>query len=69
MLQHLDADEGIKGVLEFRGDISIVHKVDTHTPFKACSFDPLLSKSFLLNRQREAVDLTSEVARSLLMNN
>lgn len=49
MLQHLNANESIKGVRELCWDIPVVHQVDTDTSFQSCRLDSFFGKGFLFD--------------------
>jgi hypothetical protein len=49
-LNHLNADESIKGFLELGRDVAVIHKMDTDFVLKTSCLDSLLCKFFLLDR-------------------
>ena len=61
MLEHLNADEGIKGLFEFSWDIAVVHEVDSDAVLQTSCTNPLLSEGLLLDGQGECVDFTAIV--------
>lgn len=64
-LQHFDADEGVKCLLELGGDLAVIHQMDPNAVLETKSLDPFFCKRFLFLGQCEGVDFATECPGSL----
>lgn len=65
VLEHLDADERVEGVLELGGDFAVVEEVHADAAREARRVNALLRELLLLDRERQRVDLAPEGLCSL----
>lgn len=64
-LNHFNRDKSIKGFFELCGNFAVIEKVYANAPLETGCFNSFFRESFLLDRERQAVDFTAVAAGSL----